>query len=179
MDFEKNPVRRILRPPGKIRLSFSWFHLHRQPPLQRIRRAACHPKLKRVIRLSNTGPASPCGLRGASSLPLTLQRRMVGPGGLEPPTPRLSSACSDQLSYEPRGGFAAISNLKFQIQKSQPAPARPESGARCPAVEHPPRSALKGFEGHPSLPLPLRRRMVEPGRFELPTSCLQSRRSSN
>ena len=26
---------------------------------------------------------------------------MVGPGGLEPPTPRLSSACSNQLSYEP------------------------------------------------------------------------------
>jgi hypothetical protein len=28
--------------------------------------------------------------------------KMVGPGGLEPPTPRLSSACSNQLSYEPR-----------------------------------------------------------------------------
>jgi hypothetical protein len=27
---------------------------------------------------------------------------MVGPGGLEPPTPRLSSACSNQLSYEPK-----------------------------------------------------------------------------
>ena len=26
---------------------------------------------------------------------------MVGPGGLEPPTPRLSSVCSNQLSYEP------------------------------------------------------------------------------
>ena len=25
----------------------------------------------------------------------------MGPGGLEPPTPRLSSACSNQLSYEP------------------------------------------------------------------------------
>ena len=27
---------------------------------------------------------------------------MVGPDGLEPSTPRLSSACSNQLSYEPR-----------------------------------------------------------------------------
>ena len=27
--------------------------------------------------------------------------RMVGPGGLEPPTPRLSSVCSNQLSYGP------------------------------------------------------------------------------
>ena len=29
-------------------------------------------------------------------------REMVGPDGLEPSTPRLSSACSNQLSYEPR-----------------------------------------------------------------------------
>jgi hypothetical protein len=28
-------------------------------------------------------------------------RRMVGPDGFEPSTPRLSSACSNQLSYEP------------------------------------------------------------------------------
>lgn len=26
---------------------------------------------------------------------------LMGPGGLEPPTPRLSSVCSNQLSYEP------------------------------------------------------------------------------
>ena len=30
------------------------------------------------------------------------RRAMVGPDGLEPSTPRLSSACSNQLSYEPR-----------------------------------------------------------------------------
>ena len=29
---------------------------------------------------------------------------MVGPDGLEPSTPRLSSACSNQLSYEPELG---------------------------------------------------------------------------
>lgn len=33
-----------------------------------------------------------------------LAERVVGPGGLEPPTPRLSSVCSNQLSYRP---FAA------------------------------------------------------------------------
>ncbi len=27
--------------------------------------------------------------------------KMVGPGGLEPPTPALSTRCSNQLSYEP------------------------------------------------------------------------------
>ena len=29
-------------------------------------------------------------------------RYLVGLGGLEPPTPRLSSVCSNQLSYKPR-----------------------------------------------------------------------------
>ena len=31
----------------------------------------------------------------------TKSYRNLGPGGLEPPTPRLSSVCSNQLSYEP------------------------------------------------------------------------------
>ena len=35
---------------------------------------------------------------------------MVGTGGLEPPTPRLSSACSNQLSYAP----IKIWDVKFQ-----------------------------------------------------------------
>ena len=33
---------------------------------------------------------------------------MVGPDGLEPSTPRLSSACSNQLSYEPVIGTGRI-----------------------------------------------------------------------
>ncbi len=28
--------------------------------------------------------------------------RLVGPGGLEPPTSRLSGVCSNQLSYRPK-----------------------------------------------------------------------------
>ena len=32
------------------------------------------------------------------------ERAVVGPDGLEPSTPRLSSACSNQLSYEPMIG---------------------------------------------------------------------------
>ncbi len=36
---------------------------------------------------------------------------MVGVNGLEPLTPRLSSACSNQLSYTPR---ALCANFKFQ-----------------------------------------------------------------
>ena len=34
-------------------------------------------------------------------VPSTDPPRVVGPDGLEPSTPRLSSACSNQLSYEP------------------------------------------------------------------------------
>ena len=34
---------------------------------------------------------------------------LVGPGGLEPPTSRLSSARSNQLSYEPSGQLSAAS----------------------------------------------------------------------
>ena len=39
----------------------------------------------------------------ATALPTELrpQTNMVGQGGLEPPTPRLSSVCSNQLSYRP------------------------------------------------------------------------------
>ena len=33
--------------------------------------------------------------------PLRCERRLVGAGGFEPPTLRLSSACSNQLSYAP------------------------------------------------------------------------------
>ena len=43
---------------------------------------------------------------------------MVGVPGVEPGTLRLSSACSNQLSYTPRALAREfqISNLKFQIQ---------------------------------------------------------------
>ena len=37
----------------------------------------------------------------AADLSLCPAGKVVGPDGLEPSTPRLSSACSNQLSYEP------------------------------------------------------------------------------
>ncbi len=44
--------------------------------------------------------------------------QVVGVTGLEPVTPRLSSACSNQLSYTPRALAREfqISNCKFEIQ---------------------------------------------------------------
>src|ERR1041385_254693 len=43
------------------------------------------------------------------------ERRLVGVTGVEPVTLRLSSACSNQLSYTPPQAQPAISNFKFQI----------------------------------------------------------------
>ena len=41
---------------------------------------------------------------------------MVGPDGLEPSTPRLSSACSNQLSYDPEiGGLCCKELLVLDI----------------------------------------------------------------
>ncbi len=49
---------------------------------------------------------------------------MVGPDGLEPSTPRLSSACSNQLSYEPKeengrdrvwAGVALVEPTRFEL----------------------------------------------------------------
>ena len=40
---------------------------------------------------------------------------MVGPDGLEPSTPRLSSACSNQLSYEPMSPKGLFLKTKPQI----------------------------------------------------------------
>ncbi len=59
-----------------------------------------------VVRLAQSNfstdvkePASPaCSDVRSASLPV---HKMVGQAGLEPATPRLSSACSNQLSYRP------------------------------------------------------------------------------
>ena len=51
---------------------------------------------KQALSHLSYGPRTPAPPASASA-PLTL----VGLGGLEPPTPRLSSVCSDQLSYRP------------------------------------------------------------------------------
>ena len=50
-----------------------------------------HPDL--ITRRGTSGPAIPGVTRGDSDPAL------VGQGGFEPPTPRLSSVCSNQLSY--------------------------------------------------------------------------------
>ena len=86
---------------------------------------------------------------------------MVGVTGLEPVTLRLSSACSNQLSYTPM-------NTGLPSRSSQQC-------NRC-ALNHPP-SLCSGAAA--SLLLRCERRLVELGRLELPTYSLQSYRSTN
>jgi hypothetical protein len=62
------------------------YQLSYDPPF---RKAGCsweHPRLRVVIDLS---------------VRPRVTRSVVGPGGLEPPTSRLSGVCSNQLSYRP------------------------------------------------------------------------------
>ena len=90
-------------------------------------------------------------MRQVPLLSLRPAGEMVGPDGLEPSTPRLSSACSNQLSYKPgHGGNDQKSNSKYQ---SIAAPL--------------------------ALRWPLRRAVVELRRVELLTYSLQSYRSTN
>ena len=67
-----------------------------------LRSAACSV-CRVLLRQGYRGHPSPLSRMAAP--PVTPQERwMVGPDGLEPSTPRLSSACSNQLSYEPKIG---------------------------------------------------------------------------
>ena len=93
----------------------------------RLRNAALHgnagPPFK--PRLNGT-------LRAGRSIPWGIASRprrdaMVGQGGLEPPTPRLSSVCSNQLSYWPRTRGVAQSG---KDARSAPAMARGHDQAR-------------------------------------------------
>ena len=56
---------------------------------------------------------------------------MVGPDGLEPSTPRLSSACSNQLSYEPVVG-KCVSRRRL-VEPVGFEPATPCLQSRCSA----------------------------------------------
>ena len=69
----------------------------------------------------------------------------MGQGGLEPPTPRLSSVCSNQLSYWPQAPIARPPNRRTHFPGSRdPRPDR--SGPTQPAF----RSHLQSNTHHPN-----------------------------
>ncbi len=59
---------------------------------------------------------------------------MVGQGGLEPPTPRLSSVCSNQLSYWPQ---SSPTNRKDPTKGPLQAGSTPKAGAPRPGSSQP------------------------------------------
>jgi hypothetical protein len=84
---------------------------------------------------------------------------MVGVTGVEPVTLRLSSACSNQLSYTPAVALRAMAG-------------RPDRVASR-------RSCGTSKAGLPAVARPSERRLVELRRLELLTYSLQSYRSTN
>ena len=87
--------------------------------------------------------------------------RVVGVTGLEPVTLRLSSACSNQLSYTPtKSGLPSRSSERFSNRATHCPLSLRYSAAACS-------------------PLRFERRLVELRRLELLTYSLQSYRSTN
>ena len=85
---------------------------------------------------------------------------MVGPDGLEPSTPRLSSACSNQLSYEPVVGKCVSRRRLVEPVGFEPGTLRVSSACSNQLSYTPVR-------------------LVELRRLELLTYSLQSYRSTN
>ena len=56
---------------------------------------------------------------------------MVGPDGFEPSTPRLSSACSNQLSYEPNPKIGLLPSWGFLVEPDGFEPSTPCLQSRC------------------------------------------------
>ena len=57
--------------------------------------------------------------------------KMVGPDGLEPSTPRLSSACSNQLSYEPKMKLEESEFGRNLVEPDGIEPTTPCLQSRC------------------------------------------------
>ena len=116
--------------------------------------ANCHASGLRVI--ARLHPA----LRDIGTV-FFAERKMVGVDGVEPSTPRLSSACSNQLSYTPtKSGLPSRSSERFSNRATHCPPSLRYSAAACS-------------------PLRFERRLVELRRLELLTYSLQSYRSTN
>lgn len=62
---------------------------------------------------------------------------LVGPDGFEPTTPRLSSACSNQLSYEPSFMVESIGiepTASCMQSRRSPIELRPQPYLKCPLI---------------------------------------------
>ena len=100
---------------------------------------------------------------GVMLVGINMNQVMVGRGGLEPPTSRLSGVRSNQLSYRPKSPATRTGKAK----SGGGSPQRPQRRRREDVQS-------KIRETSPSEAKP---NLVEATGFEPVTSCLQSRRS--
>ena len=93
--------------PAELRPHLSWP----QAPAATSVALACAPSGAIPGSSPRTGSRSGLRMRSASEAPdpqNMMPSKMVGLGGLEPPTSRLSSARSNQLSYKPKTAHPAV-----------------------------------------------------------------------
>ena len=99
-------------------------------------------------RLTAQRQAACSTLRGISPAPGAPGK--MGQGGLEPPTPRLSSVCSNQLSYWPQALASARARGAQQPAKARSRNGRRMRGRRRPQkVGHAARDHPSGQQGWP------------------------------
>jgi hypothetical protein len=90
----------------------------------RFRKVSWLASATRSLR-GGTRPPSPKWLRRAPIPCVSRKRRVVGPGGVEPPTSRLSGVRSNHLSYEPFSESGPFSAARYgSVCTSQPRPLR-------------------------------------------------------
>ena len=88
------------------------------------------------------------GLWRAASPWFRCARKLVGVTGVEPVTLRLSSACSNQLSYTPAVALRAKAGRPTQVRQPKPIPSlSPSQSARL----QPSAAALRAKAGRPML----------------------------
>ena len=117
------------------------------------------PRARRAARQCRAGRSDKyAGLRPApADLVSAAGRNQMGQGGLEPPTPRLSSVCSNQLSYwpqplsrrregQPDGSLVGVGPTHPGRTRSSAALSlvQASSQPRHPKAPHPSQKSLKG-----------------------------------
>ena len=92
-----NKLTSLLTYPGLSNHFFFTFSMNSSYPI-----IPNHPKLGGGERTRTDDPLLAKQVLYHLSYTPSFSPKMVGRGGLEPPTPRLSSVCSNQLSYQPQ-----------------------------------------------------------------------------
>ena len=119
--------------PTATNLTWRRSGLNRRPPACKAGALPLSYAPRKLVPGRAAGQAPPQASRSPSHpLCIRRQKQRMGQGGLEPPTPRLSSVCSNQLSYWPSPQQATL--RQPMPGPTQPANLHPHVGmrGRCP-----------------------------------------------